>query len=158
MASAKTKRSFGDVAIFLTSADPPISEGERAFLEEVGSEAVRLFFVLNKVDYLDESDLAEALGFTERVLARALGQDVLVYPVSAKRALEAKLAGDEEALRDSGLAAFERDFHEFLLRDKGRTILASAADQARRVIADLRNSMDVEERAAQLPQREVEER
>jgi GTPase SAR1 family protein len=156
--NTETARAFvheADVAIFLTSADPPISAAELEFLEEVEGEAVELFFVLNKVDYLTPFDRAEGLAFTEQVLSRTFVRDVMVYPVSARSALEAKLEDDPERLRESGLAGFELDFHDFLLRDKGRTVLVSATDRARRVIADLRNSVDIEERTEQLSETDM---
>jgi GTPase SAR1 family protein len=159
--NTETARAFireADVAIFLTSADPPISAAELEFLEEVDGETVELFFVLNKVDYLNEPDRAEALGFTEQVLTRTLGRDVMVYPVSARSALEAKLENDPVRVRESGLAGFELDFHEFLLRDKGRTVLTSAKDRALGVVADLRNSVDIEERTEQLSERDLADR
>src|SRR6266508_2585993 len=46
-----------DAAILVTSADPPISRGERAFLGRVAEQAVRLFVVLNKADYLSGEEL-----------------------------------------------------------------------------------------------------
>ncbi len=117
-----------------------------------------MFFVLNKVDYLSESDREEAIEFTRGVIADAVGHEVRLYPVSARNALRAKLEADPRALEDSGLPAFERDFRAFLLREKGGTILESVAERARRLIADLRNSIDVEERAAALPQEDLARR
>lgn len=139
-----------DVAIFLTSVDPPISSSELDFLREVREHAGRVFFVLNKVDYLAEADLAEAIAFTEGVLAEALDRPIRVYPISARLALEAKTAGDPAALAASGFAAFERDLRAFLLREKGATILRSVARRALALCADERNAIDVEERALAL--------
>lgn len=144
-----------DVAIFLTSVDPPVSESELAFLREVREHAERVFFVLNKIDYLSPEDLAEAVGFTEGVLARALDRPVRVYPLSARRAVEAKVAGDPAALEASGFAAFERDLRAFLLREKGRAALRSVARRALGLCADERNAIDVEERARALSAAEL---
>lgn len=146
-----------DVAIFLTSVDPPVSESELAFLQEVREHAERVFFVLNKIDYLAAEDLAEAVAFTEEVLARALDRPVRVYPLSARRAVEAKVAGDPAALEASGFAAFERDLRAFLLREKGRAILRSVARRALGLCADERNAIDVEERALALSAAELAE-
>ena len=44
-----------DAALFLVSADPPITEVELEFLRLVKEKVPRLFFVLNKIDYLDET-------------------------------------------------------------------------------------------------------
>jgi hypothetical protein len=140
-----------DAAVFITSADPPISEGERAFLEDVRAEAARMFFVLNKVDYLSEKDRVDALEFTCDVLAEALGTPPRLYPISARQALMAKLAGDETELEASGLVEFERDFRRFLMREKGGVILTSIAAQARKLLADARNALEIEGRALQIP-------
>jgi signal recognition particle receptor subunit beta len=146
-----------DAAIFLVSADPPISDTEREFLEEIREEAARVFFVLNKIDYLSGLDRDEAIAFTQGVIADAVGREVILYPMSARQALVAKLVGDDEELEASGLPAFERDLRSFLLRDKGETILRSVAVRAARLVEAERNSLDVEERALELPQRELEE-
>jgi tRNA U34 5-carboxymethylaminomethyl modifying GTPase MnmE/TrmE len=146
-----------DAAIFLTSADPPISDAERAFLEEARGEAARMFFVLNKIDYLSGLDREEAIAFTHGVIADAVGHDITLYPVSARRALLARLVGDRDELEASGLPAFERDFRAFLLREKGQTILESVAGRALRLVDDERNSLNVQDRALGLPQRELEE-
>ncbi len=146
-----------DAAIFLTSADPPISDAERAFLEEMRGEAARMFYVLNKVDYLSGLDREEAIEFTHGVIADAVGHDMVLYPISARRALLAKLVGDENELEASGLPAFERDFRAFLLREKGRTIVQSVAGRALRLADDERNSLDVQERGLGLPQQELDE-
>jgi ribosome biogenesis GTPase A len=52
-----------DAALFLVSADPPITEVELEFLQQVREKVPRLFFVLNKIDYLDGEELEEALSF-----------------------------------------------------------------------------------------------
>jgi GTP-binding protein EngB required for normal cell division len=146
-----------DAAIFLVSADPPISDTEREFLEEIRGEAARMFFVLNKIDYLSGLDRDEAIAFTQGVIADAVGREIVLYPMSARQALVAKLVGDDEELEASGLPAFERDLRSFLLREKGETILRSVATRAARLVEAERNSLDVQERARQLPQHELEE-
>ena len=155
--AARAFLSESDAAVFLTSADPPISETERAFLEEVRGEAARLFFVLNKVDYLSGLDRDESIAFTQGVIEGAVGQGVVLYPMSARRALMAKLVGDDGELEASGVPDFERDFRAFLLEEKGQAILASVAGRALRLVDDERNALDVHERALDLPVQELEE-
>jgi GTPase Era involved in 16S rRNA processing len=144
-----------DAAIFLVSSDPPISDSERAFLEEVREESARMFFVLNKVDYLSEQEASEAISFTESVLRRSLGREVELFPLSARLALHGKMSNDASALAASGLPRFERAFRSFLLRGKGAAILSSIAAQGRRIVADQRNSLDVEERASAMSARDL---
>jgi len=147
-----------DAAIFLTSADPPISEGELRFLRDVRAEAARMFFILNKVDYLSPADRADAEAFTREVLGEALGREVRLFPVSARRALDARLAGDAAAFEASGMSAFERDFRRFLLRDKGEAVVASVASGGRKLARDERNSIEVEDRALSVSVEELTER
>lgn len=155
--SAREFLPHADAAIFLTSADPPISDTEREFLGEIREEAARVFFVMNKMDYLSGLDRDEAIAFTQGVIADAVGRDVILYPMSARQALVAKLVGDDAELEASGLPAFERDLRSFLLREKGETILRSVATRAARLVDAERNSLDVQERALDLPQRELDQ-
>ena len=120
-------------------------------------EAARVFFVMNKMDYLSGLDRDEAIAFTQGVIADAVGRDVILYPMSARQALVAKLVGDDAELEASGLPAFERDLRSFLLREKGETILRSVATRAARLVDAERNSLDVQERALDLPQRELDQ-
>lgn len=61
-----------DAALFLISADPPITEMELEFLRRVREKVPRLFFVLNKIDYLDDRERKQALDFYKRVLAEQM--------------------------------------------------------------------------------------
>src|SRR6266536_266247 len=63
-----------DAAILVTAADPPISKGERAFLERVAEHAVRLFVVLNKADYLQAEELERTVSFTEQVVGQVVAR------------------------------------------------------------------------------------
>lgn len=139
-----------DAAIFLTSADPPISARELEFLSDVRAFAGRMFFVLNKVDHLSSSDRSESLGFTRAVLSEALGCEPTLYPLSARLALEAAVRRDELAEEASGMPAFKRDFQAFLVQEKGRSLLTSVAMAAAKVVSDERNVLTLRQRAAEL--------
>jgi len=64
-----------DAALFLISADPPISEVELDFLRKVIDRVPKLFFILNKVDYLSEEDKQSAVRFFRKVLHEQAGFD-----------------------------------------------------------------------------------
>ncbi len=93
-----------DAAVFVLTADPPVSAGERDLLGQVAELSVTTFAVLNKADHLDEAELAEAVEFTRWVLGEA-GHPGMVYPMSARAALR---GGDD------GFAAFQTDFTAYL--------------------------------------------
>jgi Dynamin family len=62
-----------DAAVFVLSADPPVSASERDLLARVAEVSASRLIVLNKADYLDEVGLAEALAFTSGVVVVPLG-------------------------------------------------------------------------------------
>lgn len=148
-----------DAAIFLLSSDQPISRAEVEFLQDARQYAGKMFFILNKIDYLEPADRKAALEFARRVLTDQVGlPDVQVFPLSARRALEARLSGDEVALEASRLPAFSRRLESFLLEEKGRTALLAAAGKAANVLGELTLGVEMEMRALDTPLKELQEK
>ena len=131
-----------DAAIFVLTADPPVSASERDLLGRVHGLSVTTFVVLNKADYADAAGLAEAVEFTERVAGQATGRPVRVYPVSARAALSA--AGD------AGFAAFAADFAAYLDAGAAADLRRSAAGQLRRVASAGIDEIALARRAAEM--------
>jgi GTP-binding protein EngB required for normal cell division len=127
-----------DAAVFVLTADPPVSASERDLLEQVAQLSVTTFTVLNKADHLDEPGRAEALEFTRRVLNEA-GHPGPVYPMSARTALGGA---------DAGFAAFEADFTAYLAARGLADLRASAVAQARRIAESLLDEVAVTRRVA----------
>lgn len=145
-----------DAAIFLVNADPPISEAERDFLTSVRPHLAKLFFVQNKIDQVSAADQEESLAFTRRVIEGAVGEDcIVIYPISARLALEAKQAQDRDKLARSRFDEFERELRRFLQRAKGRLLLRSAAGKAGRFLADLHSRAKLERRALEMDLQEL---
>ena len=98
-----------DAALFLVSADPPITEVEVEFLRQVRSKVSRLFFILNKVDYLSDDDRKAALEFLRKALTEQAGMsaDAAIFCVSARQGLEARAKGNDGLWAASGMAQVE---------------------------------------------------
>ncbi|HSD66968.1 MAG TPA: dynamin family protein, partial [Vicinamibacteria bacterium] len=97
-----------DLVLFVTSADRPFTESERAFLEAIREWGKKVVVVLNKADLLETTeDLARVVAYIREQAQRTLGFSPEVFPVSARGALRARLGRDEPALAASGLPAFE---------------------------------------------------
>ena len=113
-----------DAALFVISADPPITEVEVAFLREIRSRIGQLFFVLNKVDYLSDAEREMALGFYRTVLARDAGIDsgTRIFSTSARKGLQAKESGDVQQWAESGLAEVFDHLISFLAKEKNRVL------------------------------------
>jgi GTP-binding protein EngB required for normal cell division len=129
-----------DAAVFVLSADPPVSASERDLLGTVAALSVTTFAVLNKADHLDGPGLAEAAEFTRQVLSEA-GHAGQVYPMSARAALGG---------HDAGFAEFEADFTAYLSSRRQADLRASAVAQARRIASSLLDEVALTRRAAQL--------
>ena len=138
--AAHTAMESMDVAIFVLTADPPVSASERDLLARVAGLSVTTFPVLNKADRLDETELAEALDFTRGVLG-AVGQRGKVYPMSARAALDRD---------DVGFAAFEADFTAYLASRRESDLRASAVAHARRIASSLLDEVALTRRAAEM--------
>lgn len=94
-----------DLVLFTTSADRPMTESERQFLQRILGWGKKVVFVLNKADiFEDEASLEEAREFVARSAAQTLGEPPILFPVSARLAQRARAEQDETA-RQSLLAA-----------------------------------------------------
>ena len=102
-----------DLVIFATSADRPMTESERLFLERILAWGKKVVFVLNKADILeDEADLQDVKDFVLKHATSMLGDPPELFPVSARLAQHAWDESDPEPRRrlreDSGLDDLER--------------------------------------------------
>ncbi|KAL8548348.1 hypothetical protein ACS0TY_007609 [Phlomoides rotata] len=83
-----------DLLLFVMSADRPLTESEVAFLRYIQQWRKKVVFVLNKSDlYRNADELEEAVVFIKENTRKMLNAEhVILYPVSARSALEAKLS------------------------------------------------------------------
>lgn len=123
-----------DAVLFLLSVDQPVSQAEHDFLKEVSGYAGKTFVLLNKIDLLSEAELQESLAFTEQAVAKVLGR-ALVFPVSARRAIEANAQSSDALMQQSRFHAFSQALRAFLLEEKGRTLVTSIGRNLLRLIS-----------------------
>lgn len=149
-----------DAALFVISPDPPITEVELEFLKEVRSRIGRVFYVLNKSDYLTDSDRTKIMQFLVRVLHEqtGAGSDVNVMPVSARLGLEARQTGDEEKWSTSGMKDVDALLLDFLVHDKESVLTAAIARKASDIIGDVLLEMQLSVQSLRMPLGELEDR
>ena len=98
-----------DLILFVTSADRPFTESEHLFMERIREWGKKVVIVINKADILQTSeDLARIRTYVRDSVQTLLHFAPELFPVSAKMAMEAKGAGDDELLAKSRVPALER--------------------------------------------------
>lgn len=124
-----------DAVLFVTSADAPLSAVETEFLGRIRQHVRKVFFVVNKMDVLTQSERADVLQFIARKLSEQLKEPVRLFPVSSRQGLAAKAAGKNVDLVQSGFPAFETAIAEFLTNQRYATFLAGILDRAEGLLA-----------------------
>ncbi|RQD79491.1 MAG: Dynamin family protein [Methanocalculus sp. MSAO_Arc1] len=149
-----------DASLFVISADPPITEVEVEFLREVKNRVGYLFFVLNKVDYLNETDRVKALDFFRTILVQDAGidPDTPIFAISARKGLEATLSGDSALWETSGLKAIYTHIASFLAHDKNRVLREAIGTKAYDIFREIHLQLSLERKALELPLARLEER
>ena len=103
-----------DLVLFVTSADRPFTETERAFLETIRGWGKKIIIVLNKIDIFQRpEELDEVVAFVRSSAQRLLGIAPEVFPVSARLAMRAK-QGEPSVWAASRFEALERYVRETL--------------------------------------------
>ena len=103
-----------DLVLFVTSADRPFTETERAFLEAIRDWGKKIVIVVNKVDIFErDADLDEVLRFVQESARRLLGITPDTFGVSARLAMRAK-SGEPAAWAASRFEALERYIRDSL--------------------------------------------
>jgi small GTP-binding protein len=83
-----------DLVIFVTSADRPFTESERAFMEQIRQWGKKVVIILNKIDLIDDPEVAHVVDYIRQNALTLLGFAPEILPVSARLALRAKQTQD----------------------------------------------------------------
>ncbi|MHB1006094.1 MAG: dynamin family protein [Chloroflexota bacterium] len=139
-----------DLVLFVTSADRPFTESERAFLERIREWGKKIVVVLNKVDQVaSERELSEIVSFIAENSQRLLGVTPQIFPVSSRLAQSAKrlpLGAERAAIwqasRFAPLESYVRDALDD--QERLRLKLLSPLGVADRLVARYRAQADQE--------------
>ncbi|HET9587768.1 MAG TPA: dynamin family protein [Anaerolineales bacterium] len=104
-----------DLVLFTTSADHPMTESERQFLERILGWGKKVVFVLNKADIIeDESALQEVRNFVIKHATTVLGEPPEFFPVSARLAQRALSEPDPEQRKRLWAASRIADLDQYI--------------------------------------------
>jgi GTPase Era involved in 16S rRNA processing len=145
-----------EAAVVLLGADPPVTQVEFQFIDELFSTVEKAFFLLNKSDVLSESDLADALAYTASALKSKLGSNSEVYPVSALAALKERKGANVTGPYGSAIEKVKRTIESFLQKEKLHHLLRSSEKRFHRFIEELRFSIELQLKAIETPLNELQ--
>jgi len=118
-----------DLVLFITSADRPLTESERAFMERIRQWGKKLVLAVNKIDILkSEAEIDEVRRFVTAGCVTVLGFEPRVFTLSARQAQELKLG--EMPATETGFDALEE-------------YLVDTLDESERVRLKLANPLGV---------------
>ncbi len=147
-----------DAAIFVVSVDPPITTVEIDFLKEIKQTVPKIFFVLNKIDYLSKTDLELSINFLKKTIAEQVGLNEKIYPLSALKAIESLQQQDLKRLSESGVPTLKKELGEFFRSEKAKLLTDAMKIRTDNVIKTVKMKINLAIKANQMPVNELEER
>jgi GTP-binding protein EngB required for normal cell division len=142
-----------DAALFVVSADPPITEVELRYLETLKDKVSRLFFVLNKVDYLQPDEQQSMVEFLRTALRDSPLFDATapIFCVSALKGLTAKQANDSAELEVSGIPALEDHLIGYLATEKVASLEGAVRRKAAEILGQAAAELKLRAEALRMP-------
>ncbi|TPW00476.1 MAG: Bacterial dynamin-like protein [Beijerinckiaceae bacterium] len=149
-----------DAAVFVVSADPPITEVEVTYLRKVRELIPKIFFALNKIDILDIQERSIAERFLADVLKEqvSIPQPLRIFSISAKQGLQAKLDKDPQSLSATGLCHLEEVLTGELAREKHEIVFAAGRLRSISLVSELLFQSKLEHKALLMPEEDLKEK
>jgi GTPase Era involved in 16S rRNA processing len=146
-----------DAALFVISADPPITEVELDYLHRLKSKTARVFYILNKADYLRPDERRSVVEFVQKVLAEKLliDADERIFCISARDGLNAKQNRDEHMLARSGILELGDHLVRSLASEKKRWLENAVRSKAEDILAQASTELSLRVRVLNMPIQEL---
>ncbi|ACM61331.1 dynamin family protein [Caldicellulosiruptor bescii] len=147
-----------DAVIFVLSVDPPITEVEKQFLLKIAESVDKIFFVINKCDLTNRNELEEIVTFTKNVIRDITKKEnINIFPLSAKMALEGKVQDRREVIKKSGIEIFEEELKRFLRNEKEKVQFLSNLKSLDSFLEVCRTFLESDMKLKVMPLKQLEE-
>jgi GTP-binding protein EngB required for normal cell division len=149
-----------DASLFVVSADPPITEVEIGYLRRLKSKTGRMFFVVNKIDYLTSDEQRTVIDFIRKALSdeALLDDETRIFGVSARLGLSAKRDRDRDAWERSGMAAIEDHLLHYLATQKVQSLHEAVKRKAADILAQAESEIELRIKALNMPLEELQQK
>jgi small GTP-binding protein len=148
-----------DAAIFVLSVDPTITQTEYQFFKDVSSNIDRIIVVMNKIDLVDEKAKQEIVDYTRNIIGTSNNtHNYKTFPLSAKKALEAKQGIDKDLLLSCGIISLENELNGSIKTEKDSILQTNLLKKIDRFISLLYFSIELELNILKNPISTIEEK
>jgi hypothetical protein len=139
-----------DAALFVVTADPPVSASELDLLRHVQELSVRTYVVLNKADRMTPAERREVVDFTRRSIEEVTGRTPDLFVGSALQGLRALTARDSAGWAASGMRDLVEALTGQLSKTRERDLVTSLAKATGRLVRGLLDETALTLRAHEL--------
>ncbi|MCB9520676.1 MAG: dynamin family protein, partial [Myxococcales bacterium] len=140
-----------DVVLYVLDATQALKRSELTFIESrlLKGSRERLFFLLGKTDALSAEEVSEITSHVRSRLSGLLGDDVPIFPVSARRATRGE---------DPAFDVFREAISTYLDEQRQQIVLEGAVRAGRRLASMVDQNLAIERGALELADDELEKR
>jgi len=145
-----------DAALFVLSADLPMSKADGEFLKSISNRVPKLIFLLNKKDLLNAEELEQLRAFNIKSIAKQTGANISsidLLPLSAKQ----YLASSSEELRfESGITGLKNKLLKLEGAEANNLIQEAATKRIQAVVNQNIQLLNLQLRAYHTPIKDIE--
>src|SRR5512133_228281 len=132
-----------DAALFLLSADPPLTQTDLEFLKQVNLYVPRIFFVVNKTDLLSGAELASIDAFITNILVMQMKYpaDLKLFHICARKGALAKGDLQSSTWIESGINEIKTEVLDFMIHEKYFTLSEALNDKFKESINSIQQKI-----------------
>jgi len=150
-----------DAALFVLSADLPISKTDEEFLVQIRDSAAKVLFVMNKADLLSQNELAKVKQYNQKILGKIFKTDsastVELIPVSTKWYFDNQKITSQNTSND-GISTLRARIEEQIVESKNEILLTNTRKRIVDYTERLSTLLTVKLNSLQLPVHELEQK
>ena len=140
-----------DVIVYVLDSTQALKRSEIQFIENrlIKNQHDRVFFLLGKTDALSADEVEEIIVHVRGKLERIFGEDVPIFPVSARKAMKGK---------DPGFDVFRKAVSAYLREQRNEIVLEGGVRTGNRLASVVDQSLAIEQSALSLESDELAKR
>jgi GTP-binding protein EngB required for normal cell division len=145
-----------DAALFVLSADLPMSKADGEFLKSISNRVPKLIYLLNKIDLLKTEELEQLRDFNIKNIAKQTDKNtssIDLIPVSAKQYLE---SSTDESKHQSGIIHLKKQILELVDEEGNDLIKESATNRIQAIINQMMQLLNLQRSAYNTPIKDIE--